>query len=576
MTFFLDQASEPPEIKARQYDVEPAAWGGFGAAFGKTALETNANFRQQREEIAVRDDLARDIIEQLGMDAVRPVVDQVNERARDQGFDSKVRELPENLEEAVEQFGPMFSQRIIEMSREAAEADPDTWSDYDLTEEGIAQSVQDRLQAEHRNHALSLALMGDRGVVAQALGSMAGATADVRNAPFLLMGGGSGSLARIMGREALLNASAELVTMPSQYKMAELLDIPDPNVAARLAEAAVGGAILGGGFELLARGLGYFRSRGKTPEFDGVDEIQSRILVDKAEDILTASSDPIKDIATMLRRSGPEPRTIESDVAFSTGGLARTSDVTFTQPDLRPRVDFEPALVSNERFQTALDISPDVMREYRSLTLKQQEFRAELDQVDAEAGNVGHVIQAAIEDAEARLSTVQGKGPKAKLRQDIREMKADLQEVRALRDSPKSPEKTEVREAIQKTDEQLRDLAPKVTEAFKAADEKLGAPATNTGKPSPARTETASTAMQRFSDEVTRPQVDRFSEVSSPEARAIHDSVEADIRTDIEEGKSFNVDLDDGRGARPVEEVLDEMKATEEFAEIIQLCGRPS
>ena len=71
-----------------------------------------------------------------------------------------------------------------------------------------------------------------------------------------------------------------------------------------------------------------------------------------------------------------------------------------------------------------------------------------------------------------------------------------------------------------------------------------------------------------------RSQMDMFSDPSSKEAKVIHDTIASDIRTEIEKGGDFDVDMGDGKGMRPASEVLDEIEAGQEFTEIADLCGR--
>ena len=70
-----------------------------------------------------------------------------------------------------------------------------------------------------------------------------------------------------------------------------------------------------------------------------------------------------------------------------------------------------------------------------------------------------------------------------------------------------------------------------------------------------------------------RTQRDMFSDPTSPEAKVILDSVEADLRANIKDA-DFEVDMGDGKGVRLASEVLDEIDQAEEWADVIQLCGR--
>ena len=209
MTFFLNGPETPPKIKANAPAEDLPTWGqGLMAAGSSAQLENDSNFVAARRRIGVRDDMARDVVPRLGMDQIRPIIEQRNAKAIEQGMPSQVVEIPDTVEEAVALLGPNFASKAIEMARSAAEADPDAWSDIDLSDEAIEAQTNERLRAEYNDAQQILEMMpGGRGA-AEFIGGMAGITADVKNLPFLALGGGGGSIARIMGREAAINMGA--------------------------------------------------------------------------------------------------------------------------------------------------------------------------------------------------------------------------------------------------------------------------------------------------------------------------------------------------------------------------------
>ncbi|QDP64909.1 MAG: hypothetical protein Unbinned5081contig1001_66 [Prokaryotic dsDNA virus sp.] len=71
-----------------------------------------------------------------------------------------------------------------------------------------------------------------------------------------------------------------------------------------------------------------------------------------------------------------------------------------------------------------------------------------------------------------------------------------------------------------------------------------------------------------------RSQRDMFSDPTSAEAKVFQDSIEADLRTEVA-ASDFDVDIGDGKGVRPVSEILDDIDGAQEWADVIQLCGRP-
>ena len=291
MTFFLNGPETPPKIKANAPQEDLPTWGeGLMAAGSSAQLENDSNFVAARRRIGVRDDMARDVVPRLGMDQIRPIIEERNAKAIEQGMPSQVVEIPDTVEEAVALLGPNFASKAIEMARSAAEADPDAWADIDLSDEAIETQTNERLRAEYEDAQQILEMMPGGRAAAEFVGGMVGITADVKNLPFLALGGGGGSIARVMGREAAINMGAEAAFLPSQFEMAERLGIPDPSVASQLAMAAGAGAILGGGVAAAQRGWSYYKGRNQTKPIGRMDQLRTQIMVDQTEDILTSDT----------------------------------------------------------------------------------------------------------------------------------------------------------------------------------------------------------------------------------------------------------------------------------------------
>lgn len=306
MTFFLNGPAEMPKIKADNPALDLPTWGeGLGAAWTTSQLENDSNFVAARRRIGVKDNLASEIVPRLGMDQIRPIIEERNAKAIANGMPSQVVEIPDNVEDAVALMGPNFSERAIEMARKAAAADPDAWADVDLSDEAIEERTNEILRAEYEDAQQILEMMpGGRGA-AEFIGGMAGITADVKNLPFLALGGGGGSIFRVMGREAVINMGAEAAFLPSQYKMSERLDIPDPDVVTQLALAAGAGAVLGGAMTAAQRGWTYYRGRNRVEPIGRMGELESQAMVDQVEDILTSdTAQPFEQIGRLMDEAG--------------------------------------------------------------------------------------------------------------------------------------------------------------------------------------------------------------------------------------------------------------------------------
>ncbi len=322
MTFFLKRGGdEVPDIQVNNPGAGIPDWtDGFSAASTAASLENDANFRLQRETVSAKAARGWEIANRLGADAVM-------ERAREAGFpEQSLTSFPDMVSRRPSNMPPEMEQLLSEMAGEAAAENPEAWADLDMSDEAIEQSVNARLQAEYQDAQQILEMMPGGRTSAGLAGAMVGMTADVKNVPFLLMGGGGGSFVRVVGREAAINVGAEAAFLPSQFKMAERLDIPDPNVVTQLALAAAAGGILGGAVEGASRGYTYFRGRNTVTPFAGRDEFETQVLVDQAEDILASNSTtPVQDIARLAEDSAQAPKPI-----------VRPSERVFSQEGAKP------------------------------------------------------------------------------------------------------------------------------------------------------------------------------------------------------------------------------------------------
>lgn len=299
MTFFLNDY-DPAKVQPRRGpDLRPTGLlTGIGATTSTMMRDTNANFLRQREVIRERDGTATQAAERLGMDKIRPLLEERNRRATESGMASQLVDIPDDPAEAARLLGPNGSKAILDLAREQAKASPDAWKDLDLTDEGVEARVTARRVAEDEDEAQIRALMPSYGGLADLIGGVIGAAADVRNIPFMF-GGGGGSFLKVIGREAMLGAAAETVTLPSQFATAKELDKPDPSVPEALAFGAIGGAVLGGAAEGVSRGLAYYRGRQATPP--GPNPAIREAAVGAAEDAMVAGENPLRAVQEIMR-----------------------------------------------------------------------------------------------------------------------------------------------------------------------------------------------------------------------------------------------------------------------------------
>jgi hypothetical protein len=292
MTYFLNQNADTSQLKPRGRDVQPTGFmDGLGAAFSKASLENDANFRLAKEKEGYSRTLAEKAWERLGDESARAGLKQRNVYvAGDDGpaaIKSNLRSIP----------------AVVELAREAAAANPEQWADLDLSDEGRDLAINTKLQAEHADTEAILNMMPSLRGAADFMGGMAGITADIKNVPFML-GGGGGSLLRVAGREAMINMGAEAAFLPAQFEMSERLGIEDPDVVSQLAMAAGAGAIFGGAIEAGSRAFTYMRGRNRMPPT--ADPVFDAAAMDAAEDALVAGENPFE-AADRVRADAPEP-----------------------------------------------------------------------------------------------------------------------------------------------------------------------------------------------------------------------------------------------------------------------------
>lgn len=293
MTYFLPQTDQAIPPEALPPDLAPTGFlEGVGAAFNSDMLERNANIRLQRE------------IEQEQIDVSDKAVGIIGEDAAIAMLKEKGVLLPGLADEvsyAYLRHDPKSRQAIIDHARELAASNPDLWQGIDLSDDGVDKRVNARLQAEYQDAQMTLSAMPGGGGAASFIGMTGSYLADIKNLPFLLFGGGSGSLLKVAGREALANMAGEAVNLPAEYDMAKRLDIPDPNPVQQLSEAALVGAGFGVAGELmqraLSRALTYFSEREKVITPPGVDPMAHAVAVEVAEDAIHAGKDPVEEVA---------------------------------------------------------------------------------------------------------------------------------------------------------------------------------------------------------------------------------------------------------------------------------------
>lgn len=308
MTYFLN-GGDAPVVKAQNPDAGlTGLLGGLGAAWDKAQLENNSNFRLSRERGDEEFALAQQAAKRIGIDTLNRLYRE-SARGSDQDYPQ-----PTTIEGFLDVYGKDADRIILDYAREAAKTDTATWGDMDLSEDGIDDRVNKRLQAEYEDAEQILDMMpGGRGAT-ELVGAIGGITADIKNLPFLVLGGGSGSLLRVMGREAAINMAAEGAFLADQFEMAERLNIPDPDVKTQLLMAAAGGAVFGGLVEGGARALTYWRTRNTVTPVRGYDSASTDAMVTAAEEALVANQNPLRAVQEAVAGTEAKPYILENPI----------------------------------------------------------------------------------------------------------------------------------------------------------------------------------------------------------------------------------------------------------------------
>lgn len=159
----------------------------------------------------------------------------------------------------------------------------------------------------------------DGGGVAGFFGTGARAMTDETSLMLMPFGAG-GSLARVVASEAILGAVGEAAVMPREFRVADELDLEDPNILPRLAMGAAFGGAIGGGLHGAGRLLKYSAARRDavqetTP--DGVHVEDHAADVDKAYERLASNEPSPTKPETIKRAEFVASERASADVAIS-------------------------------------------------------------------------------------------------------------------------------------------------------------------------------------------------------------------------------------------------------------------
>jgi len=319
MTWFLKGPDDPTQMEPTTPDVPAQSFmSGISADFQENYLQSGANHAAQRVVDGIETDSAMKAIQLLGGD--QAVLSQILKTTQSdpapgseysrftQDLLSKGSSIPIGL---VQNFRG-YRQRILDLARKDAAANPDKWKGITLSPADIQTTANKQLQKQLTDLQNTASAAPNTGIWGPLAGFI-GQQLDWKNA-LLLAVGGEGAAARSLGatmaREAGVNMIAEGLQLPTQDDMAKRLGQPEQNPFYALGAAALFGGAFGFGAHVVgrafplaldpqarvdaaARGLKYWTDKPMTEPLPGKSATDSQTIVNTAQAAIP-SGDPIE------------------------------------------------------------------------------------------------------------------------------------------------------------------------------------------------------------------------------------------------------------------------------------------
>lgn len=272
----------------------PTGGAAFAAQVQATRMsEGYLNFEDRRVVGDVERELTDQVLPSIPLADLNAYIEQT------QGFDF-IRRPPESVEAFITEYG---TGPVLELARQRAAEDPTAFG-VDVSPEAVEAQAVDRLNT--RFQALTAdAELAPQGAMRDLAASFIAGTVNYKALPFLLAGGGSGSLARVAVREGVINMGVEGALFTGQQRAAEDLGLDAPVLTTELRDAFVFGAAFGGAFEGLTRAVNYAATRGRP--IPGADPITSQAIVEAAAETMARSPDPVPEVQALVDRIMPAP-----------------------------------------------------------------------------------------------------------------------------------------------------------------------------------------------------------------------------------------------------------------------------
>lgn len=156
----------------------------------------------------------------------------------------------------------------------------------------------------------------------------------------------------------------------------------------------------------------------------------------------------------------------------------RTANATFPAARQPANLDTTAVADNARMYQMARDTDPRAFEKYDRLLERKNTYKRWVDELAQKRNEDVHTtlenMDTRMHALEARLRASTGKGNKAKIREQIREVKADRDALLKVSERTETPDIAEVRKQLVKVDEQMRDLAPLIGRAYSRARGRWG------------------------------------------------------------------------------------------------------
>lgn len=223
---------------------------------------------------------------------------------------------------------------LLQAAADAASDDPGAYADLPLSEGAFDAAVKKSLQAELDDAQAVTSMAGPWGTVGAFLGAAGRAGSDPINLALMPLGAGGG-LGRVLLAETGLGMLGEAAALPGQFRMAERLDLPDPDALAQIALGGAAAGVIGTGLTAAGRGAAYLlgrRAQLRDSRPGNASSADHEARLDAAEAALRAGEAP--DAAAPVETPDEFARLARRIVQIESGGRrdARNPNSTATGP----------------------------------------------------------------------------------------------------------------------------------------------------------------------------------------------------------------------------------------------------